>query len=115
MSSKAFSTVLLPDPESPVRMTSWLASLFLGVFTCAHSRSGFHPTLMSAGDAHVFAVFGDGASRYVDAGVFQPGRDVLVGKRLGGILLFDHLFHQPLQRQQRHPAALRSVYRLAEE
>src|SRR5215475_2835542 len=115
MSSKACRTVLLPEPESPVRMTSWpgrrreVASLFAG------RRLVFDTALMRAGDTHVFAIFGNGAASDVDAVVVELLGDLLVGKRLGGVFFFNHFLDQPLQREQRHPAALRAIYCFAEE
>src|SRR5260370_27375628 len=61
MSSKARSTVLFPEPESPVRITSWRASRLSICFT-GRSRSVFNPALVGAGDAHIFAVFCDGTA-----------------------------------------------------
>src|SRR5258708_21278949 len=61
MSSKARSTVLFPEPESPVRITSWRASRLSIGFT-GRSRSVFNPALVGAGDAHIFAVFCDGTA-----------------------------------------------------
>ena len=51
----------------------------------------------------------------MDSGIIQLLGDLLVGKRLRGILFLDHFLDQPLQRQQRHVAAFRPVHRFAEE
>src|SRR5260370_8487763 len=61
MSSNALSTVLFPEPESPVRMTSWRASRLAVCFT-GRGRSVFYPALVGTGDAHIFAIFCDGAA-----------------------------------------------------
>src|SRR5260370_34035365 len=114
MSSNALSTVLFPEPESPVRMTSWRASRLAVCFT-GRGRSVFYPALMGAGDAHIFAIFCDGAASDVNAGVVQFLGDLIVSKRLGSVFFLDHFLDQPLERQQRHAAAFRAVHRFAEE
>src|ERR1700737_656241 len=96
MSSNALRTVLFPEPESPVRMTSCRASRLAGCFTGA-ADSGFHSALVRAGDAHVFAVFCHGAAGYMDACVIELLGDLIVGQGLGGVFLFDLFFYSPLQ------------------
>src|SRR5258707_7735723 len=91
MSSKARSTVLFPEPESPVRITSWRASRLSICFT-GRSRSVFNPALVGAGDAHIFAVFCDGTAGDGDTaplGLFF-GFFVCVG--VGGGFFFSHFF-----------------------
>src|ERR1700732_4065267 len=114
MSSKALSTVLFPEPESPVRMTSWRASRLAVCFT-GRGRSVFYPALMCAGDAHIFAVFCHGAAGGVEAGVVEFLVDLIVGERLGAVFFLDHFLDQALEREQRHTAAFRTVHRFAEE
>src|SRR5258706_16267648 len=114
MSSNALSTVLLPEPESPVRMTSWRASRLAVRFT-GRGRSVFYPALVSAGDAHVFAIFRHGAARYVNAGIVELLGDLIVSQRLGAVFFFDHFFHEAFQGEQRHAAAFRTVDGFAEE
>src|SRR5713101_5521186 len=70
MSSKAWSTVLFPEPESPVRMTSWRASRLAVCFTW-RGRSVFYPALVGAGDAHIFAIFCYGEAGDVNAAAFR--------------------------------------------
>src|SRR6266849_3888715 len=114
MSSKACSTVLFPEPESPVRMTSWRASRLAVCFTW-RGRSVFYPALVGAGDAHIFAIFCYGAAGDVNAGVIELFGDLIVGERLGAVLFLDHFFDQALEGEQRHAAAFRTVHRFAEE
>src|SRR6266403_6006617 len=114
MSSKALSTVLFPDPERPGRIPSWRVSRRTGCFT-ARCRSVFHPALVSAGDAHVFAIFRHRAASDVNAGVVEFLGDLIVGERLGAVFFFDHFLDQALEREQRHAAAFWAVHRLAEE
>src|SRR5258707_15514406 len=118
MSSNARRTVLFPEPESPVRITSWRPAAWrvrsLGAerfFTLAKAYLAFDPALGGAGNAHIPAVFGDRAPRYLDAGFIQFLRDLVVGQRFGRRLFVDHFLPQPLQRQQRHVAALRPIHR----
>src|SRR5712671_4453717 len=114
MSSKALSTVLFPEPERPVRITSWRASRLTGCFT-ARCRSVFHPALVSAGDAHVFAIFRHGAASDVNAGVVEFLGYLVIGERLGAVFFFDHFLDQALEREQRHAAAFRTIHGFAEE
>src|SRR6266404_9913755 len=114
MSSKALSTVLFPEPERPVRITRWRASRLTVCFT-GRGRSVFHPALVSAGYAHVFAIFRDGAASDVNAGVVEFLGDLVVGERLGAVFFFDHFLDQALEREQRHAAAFRTVYGFTEE
>src|SRR6266404_7023328 len=104
MSSKALSTLLFPDPERPVRITSWRVSRRTGCFT-ARCRSVFHPALVSAGYAHVFAIFCYGAASDVNAGVVEFLGYLVVGERLRTVFFFDHFLDQALEREQRHAAA----------
>src|SRR5712671_1660031 len=114
MSSKALRTVLLPEPERPVRITSWRASRLAAGFT-GRCRSVFDPALMGARNAHVFAIFRNRSARDVDARVIEFFRDLIVSERPGSVLFFDHLLDQALQREQRHAAAFGAVHRFAEE
>src|ERR1700686_723189 len=114
MSSKALRTVLFPEPERPVRITSWRAWRLASGFT-GRGRSVFYPALMGAGNAHVFAIFRHRAARDVNAGVIELFRDLVVGQRLGAVLFFDHFLDQALQCEQRHAAAFGTVHRFTEE
>src|SRR6516165_7718267 len=120
MSSKALRTVLFPEPESPVRMTSWrptfraVRELPLARFT-AWAGSSFDAALVRARNAHVFAVFRHGASCDVNSVFLEFLGNLFVGQGLGGVFLVDHFFDQPLQGLQRHTAAFRAVDGLAEE
>src|SRR5713226_3662577 len=114
MSSKALSTVLLPEPERPVRITSWRASRLTGCFT-GRGRSVFHTALVRAGYAHIFAIFRDGAAGDVNAGFIEFLGDLIVGERLGTVFFFDHFLDQALQGEQRHADAFRAVHGFAEE
>src|SRR5579871_5114146 len=114
MSSNARRTVLFPEPESPVRMTSWRDSRMVRCFT-AGGYSTLDPPLMGAGDTHIFAVFGHGAPSHLNAAIFQLFRNLIVGQRLGRILFVNHFLNESFQRQERHPAAFRSVDRFAEK
>src|SRR5258708_35423145 len=78
MSSNALSTVLFPEPESPVRMTSWRASRLAVCFT-GRGRSVFYPALVGTGDAHIFAIFCDGAAGGADGRGVEPFCAVFVG------------------------------------
>jgi hypothetical protein len=44
---------------------------------------------MSAGDAHVFSILGNGTSRHLDALRLQDTGDLFVGQRAAGIFFFD--------------------------
>src|SRR5882762_12041019 len=114
MSSKAWSTVLFPEPERPVRITSWRASRLSGCLT-GRDRSVFYPALVGAGDAHIFAIFCDGAARDVNAGIVELFGNLIVGERLGAVFFLDHFLDHALEREQRHAAAFRTVHRFAEE
>src|ERR1700730_2353712 len=110
MSSKDFSTVLVPEPESPVRTTRCRASCLVGGrFTGARALT-LHSALMRAGNSHIFAVFRDRTARNMDARVIQFLRDLLIRQRLRPVFFFDHFFDYALQGQQRHCAALRPVH-----
>src|SRR6516165_8631859 len=119
MSSNALRTVLFPDPERPVRTTSCRPlALFLVLrewrawrFTVLTGLT-LHSALVCAGDPHVFPVFRHRPPCYLDSVFFELLRNLLVGERLRGVFLIDHLLHQPLQGQQRHPATFRPVHRL---
>src|SRR6266850_5578325 len=114
MSSKALSTVLFPEPERPVRMTSWRASRLTGCFT-GRDRSVLHPPLVSAGYAHILAIFRHRAASDVNAGVVEFLGYLVVGERLGAVFFFDHFLDQALEREQRHAAAFRTVHGFTEE
>src|SRR6267143_4472389 len=114
MSSKACRTVLFPEPESPVRMTRCRESCRACGFT-GGGGSILFPALVSAGYAHVFAVLRDGAAGNVDAGVIKFLGNLFVGQRLRRIFFFNHLLDEPLEREERHAAALRPVDRFTEE
>src|SRR5271154_3516650 len=100
MSSKARRTVLFPEPETPVRITRCRESCLLDGFTRG-GGSAFHPALGSAGDAHIFAVFCNCATRDVNAVVVELLGNLLVGERLGGVFFFDHFFDETLESEQR--------------
>src|SRR6266446_10376575 len=114
MSSKAWSTVLFPEPESPVRITScraaWLAFGFTG-----GAGSILFPALVSAGDTHVLAVLRYGAAGDVNARIIEFLGDLFVGQWLRRIFFFNHLLDEPLESEQRHAAALGPVDRFTEE
>src|SRR6266436_2104143 len=114
MSSKARSTVLFPEPERPVRMTRWRASCLADGFTEGGS-SALHPALVSAGDAHVFAVLGNGAARDVDPCVVKLFGDLLVRERLRSVFFFNHFFDETLESEERHSAAFGAIHGLAEK
>src|SRR5271165_5392424 len=101
MSSNALSTVLFPDPDSPVRMTSCRPG-FRGVREWRSERftdfedSTLDPALVGARDSHIFPVLCHGPARDVDAIFFQLLGNLFVGERLGGIFFVDHFLHQPL-------------------
>ena len=75
----------------------------------------FDPALVRAGDAHVFAVFGNRPSGHLDALRLQDPCDLLVGQGAAGIFFLDQFFDAALQDQQRRSAAFRSLHALAEE
>src|SRR5258708_35723397 len=112
MSSKAVSTLLFPEPESPVRITSWRASRLSGGFTGC-DRSVFYPALVGAGEAHIFAIFCDGAARDVNAGIVELFGNLFVVERRGAVFFLDHFLYHALERVQRTPAAFRTVHRFA--
>src|SRR5579859_3572108 len=99
MSSNAWRTVLLPEPESPVRMTNWRDSRVERVFT-AGGCSTLHPPLMRAGNTHIFAIFCHGAPRDANAGVLKLLRNLVVRQRLGRVFFIDHFLYEAFQRQQ---------------
>src|SRR6266850_1492068 len=70
MSSNACRTVLFPEPERPVRMTSCRASCLACGFTGGAGSTTF-PAPVGAGDAHVFAVLRDGSAGDLYAGVIE--------------------------------------------
>src|SRR5690242_8821204 len=114
MSSKARRTVLLPEPERPVRMTSWWASRLWKGFT-EGGESTLDAALMRAGDAHIFAVFGNGAASDVDACIVQLLGQLFIRERLGGVLFLNHFLDETLQSEQGHAAAFGAVHRFAKE
>src|SRR5215472_1810908 len=102
MSSKALRTVLFPDPESPVRMTSWRPWLFrpfrglrAARFT-AVGLSALYASLVSTRNSHIFAVFRHGSPRHMNPVFVEFLGNLFVGQRLRGILFVNHLFHQAL-------------------
>src|ERR1700674_1870323 len=97
MSSNARRTVLFPEPESPVRMTSWRVSGLVSGFT-GGGGSVFFPGLVGAGNSHILAVFRDRAPRDVNTGVIKLFGNLFVRQRLGRIFFLDHLLAQPLER-----------------
>src|ERR1700693_3176129 len=115
MSSKDFSTVLFPEPESPVRTTRCRASFLVGGRFTGTRALTLHSALVRAGNSHIFAVFRYRSARNVDARIIQFLRDLLIRQRFRAIFFFDHLFYYALQGQQRHRATLRPVYRFAEK
>src|SRR5260370_16710488 len=104
MSSNALSTVLFPEPESPVRMTSWRASRLAVCFT-GRGRSVFYPALMGAGDAHIFAVFCDGAAGPGDGRASPFLGDLIFGQRVGSLFFPAPFFGPPLYPPPRPPPA----------
>src|SRR5579859_7620445 len=114
MSSNACRTVLFPEPESPVKMTSWRDSRVERGFTIG-SCSTLDPPLMRAGDTHIFAIFCHGPPRDANARILELFRNLVVGQRLRSVFFIDHLFYKPLQREQRHSAALRPIHCFAEK
>src|SRR4029077_10864181 len=114
MSSKAWRTVLFPEPERPVRMTSWCASCLVGGFT-EGGGSALHTALVGAGDTHIFAVFRDGPAGDMDASVIELFRDLFIGQGLGAVFFFNHFFDEALEGKKRHATALGAVHGFAEE
>ena len=85
MSSKALRTVLFPEPERPVRMTSCRCWRVECCFT-GGAGSALYPALVGAGDAHIFAVdarTGKACSSFGDNGVV----DLLTGMGTVGLTL----------------------------
>src|SRR5437879_10775021 len=105
MSSNAWRTVLLPEPEGPVRMPNWRDSRVERGFT-AGCRSTLDPPLMRAGDTHIFAIFCHGPPRHANSRVFEFLRNLIVGQRLGRVLFINHLLHKP--RSEEHTSELQS-------
>src|ERR1700694_2790649 len=128
MSSKALRTVLFPDPDRPVRMTSWRpllraalsraplwpAALLPARFTIA-GVSVLHPALVSAWYAHILAVLGHRAPRHVDAVIVKLLCDLFIRQRFCAVFFFNHFLYHTFQREQRHRAAFRAVHRFAEK
>src|SRR5436305_7885497 len=75
----------------------------------------FDPALVRAGDAHVFAVFGNRPPGHLDALRLQDPCDLLVGQGTAGIFFLDEFFDAALQDQQRRSTAFRSLHAFAEE
>src|SRR5260221_6238532 len=105
MSSKARSTVLFPEPESPVRITSWRASRLSTCFT-GRSRSVFNPALVGAGDAHIFAVFCDGTAGKGEVTVAARFCDLFARGRFGGGFFPPAAIHYLPDLQQPRTASL---------
>src|SRR5260370_10005498 len=108
MSSNALSTVLFPEPESPVRMTSWRASRLAVCFT-GRGRSVFYPALMGAGDAHIFAVFCDGAAVHVNAGFVPIFCGLVISKPVCVGFFSGFFFYLPPLRRRRQAALSRGL------
>src|SRR5277367_617431 len=95
MSSNARRTVLFPEPEMPVRMTSWRPA-FLAFLALREGRFTFvvwlalYPALVRTGNSHIFAVFRHGPAGDVDSVVVQFLGDLLVGQRLAAIFFINH-------------------------
>src|SRR6266849_2665764 len=103
MSSTAWSTVLFPEPESPVRITSCRASCLACGCTGGVGSLRF-PALVGAGDTHVFAVLRHGTAGDVTAGIIEFLGDLFVGQWLRRIFFFNHLLDEPLESEQPHAA-----------
>src|SRR5260370_2294052 len=89
--------------------------ILTSAFSLLTSALFLYPSLVRAGDAHVFPVFGYGAARDLNALRLENPGDLLVGQRAAGIFLFDQLLHAALQDQQRRVASLGTLYALAQE
>ena len=74
------------------------------------AAQALHPALVSAGDAHIFAVFGDRTAGYVDAGVVEFFSDLFVGEGFGAVFLFNHFLDDALQGEQGHGAAFWAIH-----
>ena len=70
---------------------------------------------MGTGNAKIFAIFGDGAARDLNAFFAEAFGDLLVGEWVRGVFVVNHFFNASLERKQRHFAALRPVHGFAEE
>src|SRR5271157_167627 len=71
--------------------------------------------LMSAGDVHVFAIFGYGAACQLDALIIQHRSQLFVGERMLRVLLGDELAYFALEHQQRRINSLGPVRTLGKE
>ena len=70
---------------------------------------------MGVRDAHVFPVFRDRTASDLDALRLEDVGDLLVGVRVGRVLLLDELLDPALQDEQRSAATLRAIHAFAEE
>src|ERR1700741_1823182 len=105
MSSNVLRTVLFPDPERPVRMTS-CRPLFLSLvsrewrawrFTVVAGLT-FHSALVRARDPHILPVFRHRPPCYLDSILFQLLRNLLVGQRFRCVLFIDPFLPKPFSR-----------------
>src|SRR3974390_1125204 len=74
-----------------------------------------YPALVGAGNAHVFPVLRNRAASDLNALRLKNVGDLLVGQRVGGVLLFDELLDAALEDEQRGAAAFGAVDALGEE
>src|SRR5712671_7733922 len=89
--------------------------ILTSAFSLLTSALFLYSSLMRAGDAHVFPVFGYGAARDLNALRLKNSCDLLVGQRTAGIFLFDQLLHAAFEDQQRGVASLGALHAFAEE
>ena len=75
----------------------------------------FDPALVGAGNSHVLAILGDGATRHTIAHIAQTMGNLLVGQGVHGFFFLDHFLHQPFQIDQRSEVASRSLDGLGKE
>src|SRR5216684_9213258 len=90
-------------------------ALRTSAFSLLTSALFLYSSLVRAGDAHVFPVFGYGAARDLNALRLENPGDLLVGQRAAGIFFFDQLLDSALQDQQRRVASLGALHAFAEE
>src|SRR5213080_4458745 len=83
-----------------------------------HSYYAFlllNPSLVRAGNAHILAIFGDGAASDLDFLRLQNLRVLLICLRPRWIFFLNELLDAAFQNQQRSVAALRPIHALTEE